>query len=108
MRASTAVGALFIVLRYWNARRKAQRAKTKPERFYVSDLSTIGHQVVGKGQYDADEFDVIIVGGGECVCGAPALSPCCMPMRMLIPSQVLGAAFSRLAYPKIPPSECCC
>ena len=58
VRASAALGALLIVLRYWTAH---GRKKGSPlGQFFVKDLGAIGHKVLGKGQYDADEFDVIM------------------------------------------------
>lgn len=61
VRTSAALGALFVVLWFLSKKRKTVK---KGEEQYVTDHSQIARRVSQPGQYGADEFDVVIVGGG--------------------------------------------
>ncbi|KAJ3521347.1 hypothetical protein NM688_g9027 [Phlebia brevispora] len=62
VRASAALAALFIVLRYWT--KKSKTAKGSKLTF-VTDFSQIARKA---GEYGTDEYDVIIIGGGTAGC----------------------------------------
>lgn len=60
VRGTAAFGALLLVLRLYLTRRKTREAPK-----HLTNFSQISRKVKTKeGEYDADEFDVIIVGGG--------------------------------------------
>lgn len=60
VRGTAAFGALLLMLRLYLTRRKSREAPK-----HVTNFSQISRKVKTKeGEYDADEFDVIIVGGG--------------------------------------------
>lgn len=60
VRGTAAIAALFIVLRFYSAKRRSPKAPK-----HVTVFSEIARKVNGQeGEYDADEFDVIVVGGG--------------------------------------------
>ncbi len=57
VRTSAVVGVLLLVLRYWTAKAKETRL--------ITDFAEVGRRVKHEGEYNEDEYDVIIVGGGE-------------------------------------------
>ena len=66
VRTSAALGALFIVLRYYSRKKKA--AAATGDVWYVSDHSKVARRVKREGGYDVEDFDVVIVGGGTAGC----------------------------------------
>lgn len=60
MRGTAAFGALLIVLRFYLARRKSRKISK-----HVTDIFEIARKVkTEEGEYDPDEFDVVVIGGG--------------------------------------------
>lgn len=60
MRGTAAFGALLIVLRFYLTRRKSRKISK-----HITDIFEIARKVkTEEREYDPDEFDVVVIGGG--------------------------------------------
>lgn len=67
VKSGAALGAVAIALRLYFARKKKLEALAKarvPK--HITNFAEVARKVKQAGEYDVDEFDVIVVGGGVC------------------------------------------